>query len=228
MLSHPQSALPRPFRSRVRPNQKASTQHILCEALGTPRSPRHEEFWVSVVTSSFEPFLNPPEGTAEELRAVIEPALDALGLELWNLVYVRAQHRDTVRVMAERREGVVSMADLERANRVLGDTLDVEDQAKKLFPHAYELEVGSPGVDRPLTKVSHFKKNVGVQVKVKTKVAHGAAGGTPARSFSGKLALDEDGASIRVDDVKIPFADIQSAHVVYVFEMPKKPGKKNK
>lgn len=178
--------------------------------------------------SDFEPFLNPYDGVADELRAVIEPALAALGLELWHLVYVRAQHRDTVRIMAERigfpAEGVaISMADLEKANRVIGDALDVEDQAKKLFPHAYELEVGSPGVDRPLTKVSHFKKNVGATVKVKTKVAHGSPSGTPARSFSGTLGVDDKG--IRVDDVAIPFEDIQSAHIVFVFEAPQKPGK---
>lgn len=180
--------------------------------------------------SDFEPFLNPYDGVAEELRAVIEPALAALGLELWHLVYVRAQHRDTVRIMAERigfpAEGVaISMADLEKANRVIGDALDVEDQAKKLFPHAYELEVGSPGVDRPLTKVSHFKKSAGAKVKVKTKVAHGSPSGTPARSFSGTLAVDDAAKGIRVDDVAIPFEDIQSAHIVFVFEAPQKPGK---
>lgn len=178
--------------------------------------------------SDFEPFLNPHDGVADELRAAIEPALAALGLELWQLVYVRAQHRDTVRIMAERigfpAEGVaISMADLEKANRVIGDALDVEDQAKKLFPHAYELEVGSPGVDRPLTKATHFKKSVGAQVKVKTKVAHGSPSGTPARSFSGTLGVDDKG--IRVDDVAIPFEDIQSAHIIFVFEAPQKPGK---
>jgi ribosome maturation factor RimP len=183
--------------------------------------------------SDFEPFLNPYDGVAEELRAVIEPALAALGLELWHLVYVRAQHRDTVRIMAERTgfsatvvDSGISMADLEKANRVIGDALDVEDAAKKLFPHAYELEVGSPGVDRPLTKVSHFQKNVGAKVKVKTKVAHGSPSGTPARSFSGTLGVDDKG--IRVDDVAIPFEDIQSAHIVFVFEAPQKPGKGSK
>lgn len=180
--------------------------------------------------SDFEPFLNPYDGVADELRAVIEPALAALGLELWHLVYVRAQHRDIVRIMAERltfnaatNEGAISMADLEKANRVIGDALDVEDAAKKLFPHAYELEVGSPGVDRPLTKRSHFEKNAGAQVKVKTNVAHGSPSGTPARSFSGMLGIDDKG--IRVDDVAIPFEDIQSAHIVFVFEAPQKPGK---
>jgi ribosome maturation factor RimP len=183
--------------------------------------------WSIRFVSDFEPFLNPYDGVAEELRAVIEPALAALGLELWHLVYVRAQHRDTVRIMAERigfpAEGVaISMADLEKANRVIGDALDVEDQAKKIFPHAYELEVGSPGVDRPLTKRSHFVKSAGAKVKVKTKVAHGSPSGTPARSFSGTLGVDDKG--IRVDDVAIPFEDIQTAHIVFVFEAPQKPG----
>lgn len=179
-----------------------------------------------VETSPFEPFLEPFDGPAEDLRAIIEPALFAVGLELVQLHFVRGAHKDTVRIMTDRPEATakiagVSMADLERANRVISDVLDVEDAQKKLFPHAYDLEVGSPGVDRPLTKASHFRKHAGERVKVKSRHAI-----ENARSFAGTLAATDGG--IRVDDVEIPFDAIQSANVVFVFEAPQKPGKKQK
>lgn len=182
-------------------------------------------------TSSFEPFLAPFEGPAEALRAVIEPALASLGLELVQLFFVRGAHKDTVRVFADkpgRGDPRVSMAEIEKASRLLSDVLDVEDQQQRLFPHAYDLEVGSPGVDRPLTKKSHFKDARGERVKVKTKVAY-----ANARSLTGTLVDADDGAlALRLEGqdeaeapVRVPLDDVQSAHTIFVFEAPRKPGK---
>jgi ribosome maturation factor RimP len=167
-----------------------------------------------------EPFLTPFEPSSEAIRAVVEPALASVGLELIQLQFVRGNHKDTLRLFIDKRgAGGISVAELEKANRLLGDLLDVEDQEKRLFPHAYDLEVGSPGLDRPLTKRSHFGRVVGQKVRIKTKVAV-----DNARSFTGTLtAADEH---VVVDGHMIPFDDIQSAHVVYVFEAPQKPGKK--
>jgi ribosome maturation factor RimP len=185
--------------------------------------------------TNHEPFLVPFDGPAEALRAVIEPALDTLGLELVQLHFVRGAHKDTVRVFADTpltssirgREGI-SMAQLEKASRLLSDVLDVEDQQKKLFPHAYDLEVGSPGVDRPLTKKSHFTHANGERVKVKTRVPY-----ENARSLTGTL-VGSDGAfiEVRLDGqdapVRVLLDDVQSAHTIYVFEAPQKPGHKSK
>lgn len=180
--------------------------------------------------SSFEPFLTPFEGTSEAIRRALEPTLATLGLELIQLVFVRGSHKDTVRVSVDRPLGDaprVSMADLERANRLISDVLDVEDQQQRLFPHAYDLEVGSPGVDRPLTKRSHFPHVRGERVKVKTRVAV-----ANARSLTGTLVdADQEHMSLRLDGkapdeapVRVAYGDIQSAHTIYVFEAPQKPG----
>ncbi len=167
-----------------------------------------------------EPFLVPFEGQSEALREVIEPALAAVGLELVQLHFVRGAHKDTLRLFVDRKSGGVSVSELEKANRLLSDLLDVEDQEQHLFPHAYDLEVGSPGLDRPLTKRSHFQRCVGQRVRVKTRVALEGA-----RSFTGEIKAVDD-AALEVDGHRIPYEEIQSAHVVYVFETPKKPGKK--
>lgn len=187
---------------------------------------------MSEMSSPFEPFLQPLDGRAEDLRAIIEPALWAIGLELVQLHDVRGAHKDTVRILTDRptatatanataKAAGVSMGDLERANRVISDVLDVEDAERKLFAHPYDLEVGSPGVDRPLTKISHFTKHAGECVKVKSNRAV-----CNARSFGGILAPINGG--IRVDDVEIPYDAIASAHIVFVFQASQKPGKKQK
>jgi ribosome maturation factor RimP len=182
------------------------------------------------VDTPFEPFLTPHEGPAEALRAVIEPALSTLGLELVQLFFVRGAHKDTVRVFADRPQAPgrarISMAEIERASRLLSDVLDVEDQERRLFPHAYDLEVGSPGVDRPLTKRSHFAGARGERIKLKTRVPY-----ANARSLAGTLvdAQDEavlvrlDGQGADEEPLAVRFDDVQSAHTIFVFETPQKP-----
>lgn len=165
-----------------------------------------------------EPFLQPFEPSSEAIRAVVEPALASVGLELVQLQFVRGNHKDTLRLFIDvRGAGGISVAQLEKANRLLSDLLDVEDRERHLFPHAYDLEVSSPGLDRPLTKKSHFARVAGQKVRVKTKVAI-----DEARSFTGDLAVNND--AVIVDGHQIPFDDIQSAHVVFVFAVPQKPG----
>src|SRR5262249_54954405 len=119
----------------------------------------------------------------------------------------------------KRGAGGISVAELEKTNRLLSDLLDVEDKERGLFPHAYDLEGGSPGLDRPLTKKSPFQRASGQKVRVKTKSAI-----DNARSFTGALAATDD--AVVVDGHTIPFQEIQSAHVIYEFETPPKPGKK--
>jgi ribosome maturation factor RimP len=171
--------------------------------------------------STTESFLQPLLGLEEDLRAIIEPVVAAEQLELVQLQLVRGQPRDLLRLSVDHPgAGVtpgkgVSMAELERVNRMLGDLLDVEDNARKLFKERWELEVGSPGVDRPLTKKSHFKDVVGHKVKARLRLQK--------KSVLGRLAeVDDDG--FVVDGERIAFADVDHAHVVFEFEKKEKPG----
>jgi ribosome maturation factor RimP len=169
----------------------------------------------------FEPFLVPFEGSEEVLRSILEPALSALGLELVQLHHVHGSNRDQVRIFVDKAEGGIQMADLERANRIVGDVLDVEDQQRKLFSQRYDLEVSSPGLDRPLTKRSHFARAAGQTVKVKLKQPQDGQ-----RTFSGPLLTTDEGIS--VDGRAIRYDEIQQANVVFQFETPQKPQKKQK
>lgn len=177
----------------------------------------------------FEPFLQPLTGKAEAVRAVVEPALRIQGLELVQLFLVRSTHRDALRLFVEKKAraaGGVSMAELERASRLLSDLLDVEDQQQGLFGKAWDLEVGSPGLDRPLTKRSHFVGAVGERIKVKMLRPV-----EDLRGFAGLLlAAGDDAFTVRLDaredPLVVPFADVASAHVVFQFESQTLPGGK--
>ncbi len=174
-----------------------------------------------------EPFLQPFTGKAEVVRAVVEPALRVQGLELVQLFLVRAQHRDSLRLFVEKKAkgaGGVSMVELERASRLLSDLLDVEDQEQGLFGKPYDLEVGSPGLDRPLTKKSHFLGAVGERVKVRAlRPIEGL------RAFTGTLLqAGDDACTLRLEareqPLTVPYGDIAAANVVFQFETPAPPG----
>lgn len=180
---------------------------------------------MTTTTTTTEPFLTPHVGAEETLRAVVEPIVVAEGLELVVLQLVRGQQRDLLRLSVDRPgAGVtpgkgVSMAELEHLNRLLGDLLDVEDAERKLFKEHWELEVGSPGVDRPLTKRSHFKDVVGSKVKARLRLEK--------KSVLGRLeSADDEG--VVIDGARVAFADLDHAHVVFEFAPPQKPGKASK
>ena len=190
--------------------------------------------------ASLEPFLIPLEGLAETVRGIVEPVLDAEGFELVQLHLIRGQHKDMLRLFLDRKPGAghIAVHELESANRLVSDLLDVEDNARGLFKKPYDLEVGSPGVDRPLTKKSHFAAAIGQKARIKTRnpvTVHGQG----ARSVAGTLATADAetfGVSVEGEDapVAVRYDDITSAHTVFEFvsNAPKKNNpqkqKKNK
>ena len=116
------------------------------------------------------------------------------------------------------------MAEIERASRLLSDLLDVEDQEKGLFGKPWDLEVGSPGLDRPLTKKSHFVGAVGERIRVRALRPI-----DDLRAFTGTLiAAGDEQCTVRLDaraqPLVVPYADIAGANVVFQFESPEPPG----
>lgn len=176
----------------------------------------------TATTTTFEPFLSPFHGAEETLREIIEPVVVTSGLELIVLKLVRTQQTDILQLSVDRPgAGVtpgmgVDMSQLEQLNRLLGDLLDVEDAERKLFRETWELEVGSPGVDRPLTKKSHFKDVVGQKIKARLKLEK--------KSIIGILKSADD-AGVVIDGTALTFMAIDHAHVVYEFAPPAKPAK---
>ena len=100
----------------------------------------------------------------DRLQEVISPILWTLGLELIDVVCVGRGPRSVVRVLVDK-PGGVTIADCEQAHKALGPALDVADP----FPHAYTLEVSSPGLDRPFQRTQDYQRAIGKQVNLKLR-----------------------------------------------------------
>jgi ribosome maturation factor RimP len=100
-------------------------------------------------------------GQARRVADIVAPALRGLGLRLVR-VKISAADGCTVQIMAERADGAMSIEDCEEASLALSPLLDVEDP----IAQAYRLEISSPGIDRPLVRVSDFERAVGDEAKI--------------------------------------------------------------
>ncbi|MBX3348500.1 MAG: ribosome maturation factor RimP [Nitrospira sp.] len=100
----------------------------------------------------------------DRLHEVISPILWTLGLELIDVVCVGRGPRSVVRVLVDK-PGGVTITDCEQAHKALGPALDVADP----FPHAYTLEVSSPGLDRPFQRTQDYQRAIGKQVNLKLR-----------------------------------------------------------
>jgi ribosome maturation factor RimP len=100
----------------------------------------------------------------DRISETISPILWTLGLELADVVCVGQGPRSVVRVFIDKPEGV-TLDDCERAHKALGPALDVADP----FPHAYTLEVSSPGLDRPFKRIQDYRRAVGKRVSLKLR-----------------------------------------------------------
>jgi ribosome maturation factor RimP len=103
-------------------------------------------------------------GVAARVAAAVEPAIEDLGFRLVR-VKVSSQNGCTVQIMAERPDGTMSVADCEAVSRAVSPVLDLEDPV----PQAYNLEVSSPGIDRPLVRPSDFEDWSGYEAKLEVK-----------------------------------------------------------
>lgn len=100
------------------------------------------------------------------IRAVTAPVVAAAGYDLEELTVARVGRRFLVRVVVDSDRGV-SLDDIAEVSRAVSRALDeAEEAGGELLAGEYQLEVSSPGVDRPLTQPRHWRRNRGRLVKV--------------------------------------------------------------
>ena len=102
-----------------------------------------------------------PNVKTEELQAIIEPVADAMGFEIVRISFGGGR-RPILQIMAERPDGTMTVKDCTRLSRELSVVLDVENPV----PGEYMLEVSSPGIDRPLTRLKDFERYTGFEAKL--------------------------------------------------------------
>ena len=146
------------------------------------------------------------------LKELIEPAAKAEGLELVRVKMMGGSSDPTLQVMAERPDTrQLTLDDCARLSRRLSDLLDaLEEEGRDPIPHAYRLEVSSPGIDRPLTRLGDYEDWKGHEARI--TLVEKLDG---RKVFSGTL-LGIEGETVLVEvpvqgPVGLPFAAIQSA-----------------
>jgi ribosome maturation factor RimP len=102
----------------------------------------------------------------KRLAQIVEPVAADLGLELVRLRLMSGQH-PTLQIMAQKPDGTMEVDDCARLSTAVSAVLDVEDP----ITDAYTLEVSSPGIDRPLTRLKDFETWAGNEVKLETTEA---------------------------------------------------------
>ena len=156
-------------------------------------------------------------GPAQRVVALAEPLLSDLGFRLVRVKLTGS----TLQIMAERPDGTFSIEDCEAVSRAMSPLLDVED----VISAHYNLEVSSPGIDRPLVRPSDFEAWAGHETKIEMAVP--VAG---RKRFKGALEgytqgevrifiENPQGATKQPVLIGVPFADIGEAKLVLTDEL---------
>jgi ribosome maturation factor RimP len=146
---------------------------------------------------------------ADRLTALVEPSLDAMGYALVRLQLSSSQ-RPVLQVMAERRDGQpMSIDDCTAISRSLSAMLDAEDP----IPNAYDLEVTSPGLDRPLIRPEDYDRFAGSLAQIETRQPLDGR-----KRFKGRLIGRTGDGAVRIataeSDVTIPLAAVSRAKLM--------------
>jgi ribosome maturation factor RimP len=149
--------------------------------------------------------------TGDELRALLEPTIERLGYELVDLEVRLGGGNGLVRVFIDKPAGI-DLDDCETVSLAVSALLDVEDPV----PGNYNLEVSSPGLDRKLSKPSHFQRFAGETVKVQMRFPIEGR-----RRFRGTLvSSDDENIVVEVDGEShsLPLKTIDTARLVPVVD----------
>jgi ribosome maturation factor RimP len=144
------------------------------------------------------------------LKRLIEPEVKSLGYDLVRVAMIGGTSDPTLQVMAEHHETrQLNLDDCEKISRRLSELLDLSDP----IDGSYRLEVSSPGIDRPLTRLKDFADWAGHQARITLLDPTNGR-----KQFSGVLD-GVDGEQVKLTDKSgqphvIPFSDISSAKLL--------------
>ena len=144
------------------------------------------------------------------LERLIEPEVKRLGYELVRVLMIGGASDPTLQVMAERRDTrQLDISDCEKISRRLSEMLDLADP----IAGSYRLEVSSPGIDRPLTRLKDYKDWAGHEARIKLRDAHEGR-----KQFTAALqGIEGDEILIVTKEGEahaLPFSQISSAKLV--------------
>lgn len=144
---------------------------------------------------------------ADEIEALLAPVLEREGYELIDVDFESKGGRSTLRLFIDKEDGV-TLDDCEQASHAVSGVLDVEDP----IPGEYNLEMSSPGLDRPLRRPAHYERYAGALARVVMQ-----KGFQGKRRIKGRLSgLEDEVVLLDVDGEthRLPLEKIESARLV--------------
>ena len=149
--------------------------------------------------------------SVQKLNELLQPLVEDLGYEFVGLEYSRNPKHAVLRIYIDKEDGV-GIEDCEVVSRETAALLDVKDPIRS----KYNLEVSSPGLDRPLFTLAHFIEFTGCVAQINMFAPQDGR-----RNFSGTiLGTNENGVSIEQDGVEVTldFDNIAKARLVPDYE----------
>ena len=153
----------------------------------------------------------------EKITQIVEPSLLAMGYAVVLIRMADGGRSKTLTIMAERTDGVnMSFDDCTEISRTVSALLDVEDP----ITTAYNLEVCSPGLDRPLTKPADYERFAGEEAKLETLLP--IDGRKRFRGMIKGIVKDVISLSMPEGEAAIPFSLVRTAKLVVADTVVKK------
>lgn len=149
-------------------------------------------------------------GLERQLTEMLEAPVVAAGYELVGLEFVRAGQHSTLRIFIDHENGI-TVEDCAEVSRQVSAVLDVEDPISVV----YNLEVSSPGLERPLFKAAHYEQFIGHEVSIVLKMAVGNR-----RKWKGVIqSIDGETVAVMVDGQEEHFSlsNISKANLIPKF-----------
>lgn len=147
-------------------------------------------------------------GKKEDISAAITPALEALGFYLEDVTITSAGRRSMLTVIVDG-DTHLSLDQVTSATKAIGE---IVESIQSLGETPFTLEVTSPGLDRPLTKVRHWQKNINRLVKVVLQ---------DGSEVKGRINEVNEANSV-VGEIKVNYSDIKRATLEVEFKQVSK------
>ncbi len=144
------------------------------------------------------------------IKSMVTPILQEMDLELVDVLYRRESSGWVLRLIIDKKDGI-ALDDCTAVSREVSQLLDIED----IIEQVYNLEVSSPGLDRPLKSIGDFQRFTGRKAKVTTR--------EPIQGnqvFIGRINKVEDGLiilEVGQQELSIPFSEVARARLEVEF-----------
>jgi len=144
----------------------------------------------------------------KEIEEIISPIVEGgLGYEIVRVLFMGGQSKPTLQIMIDNRNNKpIVVEDCVKVSKAISEVLDENIDSE------YDLEVSSPGLDRPLTKIEHFARFAGFEAKIDTKMEVEGR-----KRFKGRIvSVEGNDISIETDGAvyKVAFDNVLKAKLV--------------